>query len=73
MKKQNKKLTLSRETLLSLNGVTGGYTSIPCLQHTQLCNTNTSNPSTPFSCASCLIQTCGCDTGPNDCGTTGTC
>lgn len=73
MRKQTRKLRLTRETLLQLGQVTGGFTSQPCINHTDLCNTNTSNPSTPFSCATCLLQTCGCETGPNDCGTTGTC
>jgi hypothetical protein len=57
MKKHTKKLRLTRETLQLLNGVTGGYTSIPCHQHTDLCNTNTSNPLTGSVCSNT------CETG----------
>lgn len=61
MKKHAKKLRLTRETLQLLhNEVTGGFTSQPCVHETDLCYTNTSTPSTPFSCATCLIQTCNC-------------
>jgi len=51
MKKHVKKLRLTRETLQLLNGVTGGYTSIPCHQWSDFCNTNTSNPMTQSVCS----------------------
>jgi len=51
MKKHTKKLRLTRETLQLLNGVTGGATSIPCIQTSDLCTTDTSNPMTRSVCS----------------------
>jgi hypothetical protein len=73
MKKHTKKLRLTRETLQLLNGVTGGYTSMPCYQHSDLCNTNTSNPITQTAdlcsaaCATGGACTVTCSAGTSCC------
>lgn len=81
MKRKPKKLTLQRETIQKLTpgllsqvvgqdlqrSIAPGCQTNLC--HTVLCNGNDTGTScNVFSCATCIIATCGCDTLVDQCG-----
>ena len=80
-KKKSMKLKLQRETLKRLDEARfyqavggriyisqGACSDANC--HTDLCNEGGDTSGNIFSCASCIVATCGCYTAVADCGAT---